>query len=572
MKLFCLFEDKIQMKKISKSLHKYELEYQFLYVDKGLDIKANTIVESFNPDYIMLIEGYTNIDDDLLLASIKLKYPKSNILYVWRGLSKLNVLNILKIDGKTKVLSMHNKDLIKFLNKNCKTLNNIKETILFVDDSELSHKIIDDYLSNDYNLIHAYDGIEGIESFNNNSPDLIITDINMPNMDGYEFCYSIKSKLKDSYIPIIIISNLDSPEAFKKGFDAGADEYLSKPINKDILNDKISFFLHAEELRKNSQIFLIGDNKIITDAIKYSLQKHGFPVTIFKHKNQLSDIFFKENPDLIILDLNINDDYLTTFSNISKERNIPVIGISKNIDSELINKYGLTKHIKEPFEIKKLLLAVDNTLLNKFNQYKRDFTQMIESMQGLIKALEARDTYTKGHTERVSKLSVALAKYMEISPNEIKQVELGAKLHDIGKIGIRDNILFKDSKLNEDEYNIIKTHPVIGAEILMPIKTLKDIIPFVLYHHEKWDGTGYPSKLKGDKIPIGARIISLCDAFDAITSRRPYQDNIISNKAVEIIKKEKGTHFCPTTTDKFLEMIEKIDLKKYMEDNKVHLT
>ena len=139
----------------------------------------------------------------------------------------------------------------------------------------------------------------------------------------------------------------------------------------------------------------------------------------------------------------------------------------------------------------------------------------------------------------------------------------GAFLHDVGKIGISDNILLKNTKLNEDEWKEMKLHPTLGAELIGDLPWFKDALYIVLYHHEKFDGSGYPDGLKGNEIPINARLFAVIDVFDALVSKRPYKEAIPMNKALKIIKSEKGTHFDPIMVDLFCENINNIYEKVY---------
>ena len=164
----------------------------------------------------------------------------------------------------------------------------------------------------------------------------------------------------------------------------------------------------------------------------------------------------------------------------------------------------------------------------------------------LVGALEAKDSYTCGHSSRVADMSYKLAKHMGIVGKYLEKIHISAHLHDIGKIGVPDMILNKHGKLLPDECRYIQEHPVIGYNILIRSKDLKDMAKIVLYHHERWDGSGYPWGLKGSDIPLGSRIIAICDAIDAMTSNRPYRKALSWNECrIEIIK-NKGIQFDPT--------------------------
>lgn len=170
--------------------------------------------------------------------------------------------------------------------------------------------------------------------------------------------------------------------------------------------------------------------------------------------------------------------------------------------------------------------------------------------------IEAKDSYTRGHSDRVAKYSVEIGKELGLSEKGLKILKLGAQLHDIGKIGIPDAILLKPGKLTDEEYMAIKKHPEIGVNILKNAEIFNDIIPIVLYHHERWDGRGYPQGLKGEEIPFFARICSIADTFDAITSKRSYRDANDLEFARDEIEKNIGTQFNEVEARAFLRVFD----------------
>ncbi len=168
---------------------------------------------------------------------------------------------------------------------------------------------------------------------------------------------------------------------------------------------------------------------------------------------------------------------------------------------------------------------------------------VLESIYAFSKSLEARDYYTAEHAEEMVSLVMKIGKHIGLGQDMLNSLERGAMLHDIGKIGITDSILRKKSQLTSEEYQLIKAHPKIGAEIIRSIHFLKDVVPVVLYHHERWDGSGYPSGLKGREIPLSARIVAIADAYQALISDRPYRKAYSKKEALQILKKEAGVHF-----------------------------
>ncbi len=177
------------------------------------------------------------------------------------------------------------------------------------------------------------------------------------------------------------------------------------------------------------------------------------------------------------------------------------------------------------------------------------------TMESLRLAVDAKDSYTKNHSDRVSYYSVLIAKKLNLPESEIELIRDGGLFHDIGKIGIPDSILQKTTRLTDEEYDDIKNHPSIGAHILKPAKIFENIIPIVKHHHERYDGRGYPSSLKGEEIPLSARIVCVADSFDAMTSDRSYRPRFTLFKALEELERCKGSQFDPQLVDIFVEEV-----------------
>ena len=185
-------------------------------------------------------------------------------------------------------------------------------------------------------------------------------------------------------------------------------------------------------------------------------------------------------------------------------------------------------------------IAIENARL--FDETQRTYYDTLRSLAG---ALEARDSYTQGHSERVAKLSMRIAEELGLPEEDRKEIYSAALLHDIGKIGVRDEVLLKPGRLTPEEMNIIRGHPIFGDAILGPLKFLGKVAGMVRHHHERWDGNGYPDKLKGEDIPLASRIVAVADSFDALTSDRPYRDRKTLGETLRIVEEESGRQFDP---------------------------
>jgi putative nucleotidyltransferase with HDIG domain len=176
----------------------------------------------------------------------------------------------------------------------------------------------------------------------------------------------------------------------------------------------------------------------------------------------------------------------------------------------------------------------------------------LSTIEVLATAIDAKDPYTQGHSRRVTQYSVAIAEELNLSPKEVESIRYAGLLHDVGKIGIKDSIIRKPGRLTDEEYAIIKKHPAIGAKILRPVDFLADKIPGVLHHHEYYDGRGYPEHLTGENIPLAGRIICVADAFDAMTTNRPYRKGLTVKTAVGELQKFSGKQFDPVCVEAFM--------------------
>lgn len=209
-----------------------------------------------------------------------------------------------------------------------------------------------------------------------------------------------------------------------------------------------------------------------------------------------------------------------------------------------------------------------NVMTDAVDRYVRSLRQalqeneelLIDSIRALAAAIDAKNPYTRGHSERVSQYAVAVAHHFGVKGREIKRVEIAALLHDVGKIGIEDAILLKPEALTDQEFAQMRNHVVKGAAIVSPIKRLKDMLPGIRSHHENWDGSGYPDGLKGDAIPLVARLISIADTFDAMTTDRPYQKGMDLQAAMERLQAMAGRRLDPRVVDAFFAAVRAGDL------------
>ncbi len=227
-----------------------------------------------------------------------------------------------------------------------------------------------------------------------------------------------------------------------------------------------------------------------------------------------------------------------------------VIGVA-----EVLNKKDGSKFTREDIRIFESLARQSAVAIENAKLYNDLNILIKQSISSIVTAVEKKDEYTKGHTERVTKYSIKIAKILNLDEKTMYNLELAALLHDVGKIGIPDRILLKQGRLTDKEYNEIKKHPQKGVEIIGHITQLKDIVDGVLYHHEWFNGNGYPVGLTGNNIPLIARIISVADAYDAMTTDRPYRKFLSKREAIKRLKDSSGTQFDPEIVNAFLKIL-----------------
>jgi len=205
--------------------------------------------------------------------------------------------------------------------------------------------------------------------------------------------------------------------------------------------------------------------------------------------------------------------------------------------------------------------AIENAVEQLKKAANENHLLFINSVRMLAAAIDAKDPYTRGHSERVARYSIAIGKNMSLPEKEMRNLRISALLHDVGKIGIDDRILRKPGALSDDEFEVMKQHPAKGAAIMSGVAQLIDIIPGMKYHHEKWGGGGYPDGLAGDQIPVQARIVAIADTFDAMTTNRPYQKAMDLGYVVEKIKSFAGSRFDPRVVDAFVQAVKRNDIQ-----------
>ena len=322
------------------------------------------------------------------------------------------------------------------------------------------------------------------------------------------------------------------------------------------------------------KIIVVDDEQGIVDSLSIFLKRSGYDFTGLTNPLEAIERVRNEHFDMMILDFMMDpihgDEVVEEIRKFNKDLYILLLTGHKDLAPplETIKRLEIQGYCEKSDKFDQLLLLIESGIksIEQMNEIKRINEELsntydklekayLDSIQTLRYTVEAKDPYTRGHSDRVSEYSVLIGQKLCLSEDLIKTLRVGGLFHDIGKIGIPDSILLKESKLTDDEYSQIKNHPAIGAHILGSADIFKDIIPIVKHHHEKYDGTGYPGMLKGEEIPYLARIAAVADTFDAMTSRRSYRGPIDIEHVKDEIKRCEGTQFDPQVAEAFLEIL-----------------
>lgn len=322
------------------------------------------------------------------------------------------------------------------------------------------------------------------------------------------------------------------------------------------------------------QILVVDDEEPIRNALKKFLAQQQFEVYVAGTGDEALQQLRRHRVSLMLCDIRMPGtsgvDLVPQALEVEPELAILMLtAVNDATSAALCMQRGAMDYLTKPIELADLGRAVQRALKRRemllenrqLNQWlKEEVTTRtaevqrermklerlsIATLEALVNALEAKDPYMRGHSARVADMSATIAHQLGLSEEEVEHVRVAGRLHDIGKIGTREAVLNKQGALTPEEFEHVKQHVVIGSQILAPLSHLGDIMPAVRYHHERWDGTGYPDGLRGEEIPLAARIIGAAEVFDALSTSRAYQEKMTPEKAVERIADLAGTVLDP---------------------------
>ncbi len=291
-------------------------------------------------------------------------------------------------------------------------------TILVADDQASNRELLEELLTpQGFTVISVADGVSALQELAENRVDLVLLDVMMPRLNGFEVCQKIKTNPETYLIPVVLITALSDKHDRLEGIKVGADDFLTRPVDRAELIARVQSLLQL---------------KFRTDELE-----------------QAESVLFS-----------------------------------------------------------------------------------------LARSIEGKDPHTHGHCERLSEYSTSLAEYLEMPEDQVIALRRAGVVHDVGKVAVPDAILLKPGRLTEDEWKVMREHPVVGERICAPLKSFRLVLPIIRYHHEKFNGSGYPDGLRGDAIPVAERVLQIVDVFDALTSERPYKKPLSSSDALQIMREE----------------------------------
>jgi response regulator RpfG family c-di-GMP phosphodiesterase len=478
--------------------------------------------------------------------------------------------------------------------------------ILIVDDDPVVREVLSDImmyiggLKTDF----ATNGFEGIEKCRENEYDMVLTDLRMPKLSGMDFLKEIKRM--DPSLPVVIITGYPTMDTAISAMREGASDFITKPFKIDTVSSVTERLIRERKLirkitkngdyeasigRLNAELFKrlqeigslqslsteldgVYDNSEIYERIvematrliavqdaSFGIVEDGYlriraAIGVNRRDIPIAGSIFEQV-------IKTKRHYIASFGEVNPHSGTPLtspfFSIPLSLKNEVFGILSLSNkgdetvftddeiHLALMFA-KKASLRIENNAL-----YEVFYHNLINTLKSLVKSIEARDHYTGKHSERVTYYSIEIAKVMNLGEEEKEAISFGGYLHDIGKIGVNDEILNKPYPLTEEEFAKIRLHPVIGDNIIKPITFFPKEREIILHHHERLDGKGYPDGLSGEDIPLIARILAVSDTYEAMTSDRPYRKAKTHEYAVEELKHCSNTQFDERVVKAFLQ-------------------
>lgn len=496
--------------------------------------------------------------------------------------------------------------------------DNSRNTILVVDDEEGILEISEEYFERKgYRVYTARNGLEALDILRRVKIGCCITDINMPEMDGLELAEQIREL--DNTLPVVVMTGFPSLENTIRTLKNGVVDFLVKPVNLEqmelslrrimrerelfvenlILREEVErqerlkalnheLLTRVDELNTLNRImedFTSSDssheifNKVVdlslevvkADEVDFYIYTESdaslIPIALSKTihmevtdlpdrtRKFIVDVIADDKPCLIQVNSGHSDipDHILSFMVVPLKIREKTFGVVSASVLQGLRRFNDKDIYYMNFITQKAASAIENMAL-----YENIYDNLFSTLYAFVAALEARDPYTQKHSTRVAEVAYLLGKEVGCSDEELDILTFAGNLHDIGKMGIRDEILLKPDRLTAEEYEKIKEHPSIGADIVGKLGLWDREQEIIRHHHEHYNGKGYPQGLSGEEIPRLARILSVADSFDAMASDRAYRKRLEKEKVLGIIKSCSGTQFDPEMVDGFLRIADNV--------------
>lgn len=442
---------------------------------------------------------------------------------------------------------------------------------------------------NGYEVAAAENGRIAVDMLRQTRYDLVLTDLQMPEMGGIEVLQYIHDQHMD--VDTLVFTAYAEVDTARQALKLGAFDYLSKPVEAEDLERMVRKCLEMRRIRQEKErlselVVMYQFSQAIANSLDIETQVRqivNFLGQRFAPKSLSVSLLYPENHDLRLLICKTCQPIATSVSHLALDPECTeaqlirahlhliedegtdaaalVAGAVLRTHDQPIGYLHLTRDTEQPeFDAneRKLLGVFASQIaasLDNARLYQQLRDQHVETIVALAAAIDARDPYTLGHSEQVTRYAVRLAEVMELPAARVELIRYAALLHDIGKIGIRDHILLKPNPLSDDEFEVMKNHPMIGASIIRNVRALGAALPIIEGHHERVDGNGYPNGLTDEQLSVETRILAIADAFDAMTSNRAYRAAMETETALNILLKGRGTEWDADLVDAFVELI-----------------
>jgi putative nucleotidyltransferase with HDIG domain len=460
--------------------------------------------------------------------------------------------------------------------------------ILVVEDDTNIRTFCQRLLRLTYDVATAENGAIAVEMLQQQPFDLVLTDMQMPHMDGIQLLQHIRQNHPD--IDVVMLTAFATVDTARQSLKLGALDYLAKPMEAEQLERMVRTSLEFRRVRQEKErlsdlVFMYQFSQTIATSFDIETQVSQIveflwqrfapgSLALTMHLPETGKLHLLAgrsasgwaDPATIALTADCSDQQLLAahmrlVGGPGTSEESLFAGATLRSHDTPIGYLHMARHTEQPpFDagerrLLRIFATQVATSLDNSRLYQALKDQNRQTIEALAEAIEARDSYTYGHSRQVTRYARRLAQMIGLPQERIELIDYAGLLHDIGKIGIRDYVLLKPGALSDEEFTVMKRHPAIGVKIIERVSGLHNTLPIIESHHERVDGNGYPHGLKGEQIPLESRILAIADSFEAMTADRAYRPAIETEQALKILLDGRGTHWEPELVDRFVELI-----------------